>query len=253
MLLEADAGGRGDAARVFVLLHGMGTTREVWRPLIALLEREWNGSWIAPDLRGHGRSPRAASYALSEHATDVADTIHRLAPDASRVAVLGHSMGGVIGLALASGAHGLQPTHALGLGIKIKWSAEEIAKLRGRARAPAKSFQTRDVAVSFYLKVSGLAGLVAADDPIAQAGVAGDGLALAASPATAEIGPPDMAALIAASRAPAHLAAGEGDAMTTLADMRLYDPNAILISGVGHNAMIEAPERVFAWAAQAID
>ncbi len=38
MLLEADRGGQGDD--VLVLLNGMGTTREVWRPFIDVLERE---------------------------------------------------------------------------------------------------------------------------------------------------------------------------------------------------------------------
>lgn len=248
MLLEADSGGRKGAGRVLVLLHGMGATREVWTPFIEILLRNWNGRWLGLDLRGHGRSPHPGSYALGQHACDVAETVAHLAPQASMVAVLGHSMGGVVALALASGWFGLQPSHALGLGIKIAWTADEIAKLRERALAPAKLFESRDAAVAFYLKVSGLGGLVQADDPIAQAGVAADGRRLASDSAIGQIGSPDMAALVAVARAPIHLAAGERDAMTTLADMRAHDRNAELIQGAGHNAMVEAPEQVFAWA-----
>lgn len=249
MLLDADMGGSGGDGRVLVLLHGMGATLEVWRPFIDVAARAWDGRWIAPDLRGHGRSPRAESYAVADHAGDVAETVRKLAPDASRVVVLGHSMGGVVALALASGKFGLQPSGALGLGVKIAWSAEEAAKLAERSRAPLKTFDTRDAAIALYLKVSGLHGLVGPDDAMARAGVSADGRALACDPATGLIGPPDMAGLVAAALAPIHLAAGEHDPMTTLADMRAHDAHAELIPGAGHNAMVEAPEAVFAWMA----
>jgi pimeloyl-ACP methyl ester carboxylesterase len=252
MLLEADVGGRDGDGRMLVLLHGMGTTREVWAPLISLLERDWSGRWIAPDLRGHGRSPHARSYALGAHACDVAETLAALSPQSSRVVVLGHSMGGVIALALASGWFGLQPHAALGLGIKIAWSREELDSLAARARAPAKTFKSPDETAAFYLKVSGLAGLVGIDAPTARAGIGADGLRLAADPATAHFGPPPMTGLMAAARAPIHLAAGENDPMSTLADMRAHDPDAKVIEGAGHNAMIEAPERVWAWVKECI-
>src|SRR5262245_23964192 len=220
----------------------MGATREVWAPFIAVLEREWRGRWIAPDLRGHGRSPHAQSYALGDHAGDVAELIARLAPNSSDVVVLGHSMGGVVALALASGAHGVQPKAALGLGIKIAWTADEIAGLAARAEAPAKTFAAAADTAAFYVKVAGLRGLVSEDSAVARAGVAADGLRLASDPAIGRIGPPPMAELISAARAPVHLAAGESDAISALADMRAYDGDARLIAGAGHNAMVEAPE-----------
>lgn len=246
MLLEADRGGQGDD--VLVLLNGMGTTREVWRPFIDVLEREWSGRWIAPDLRGHGRSPRSESYALEAHAEDVGQTVVHHAPDARAVSVLGHSMGGVIALALASGCYGFTPKAALGLGIKIVWTDAETEGLAVRARAPAKTFATSAEAAAFYLKVAGLRGLVSENSAIARAGLAADGLQLAADPATGLIGPPPMDDLITAARCPVHLAAGESDPMCALADIRLHDPHAVTIAGAAHNAMIEAPERVWDWA-----
>jgi pimeloyl-ACP methyl ester carboxylesterase len=168
------------------------------------------------------------------------------------VVVLGHSMGGVIALALASGWFGLQPHAALGLGIKIAWRPEELDSLAARARAPARTFNSADETAAFYLKVSGLAGLVGVDAPMARAGIGAGGLRLAADPATAQFGPPPMTGLVAAARAPIHLAAGENDPMATLADMRAHDSDARLIEGAGHNAMIESPDRVSAWVNECI-
>ncbi len=253
MKLSADTGGRAGDGRVLVLLHGMGTTREVWSPLIALLEREWNGRWIAPDLRGHGRSSRADSYALDAHAGDVAETVAAFALDASDVVVLGHSMGGAIALALASGAYGLKPQHVLGLGIKIRWTDEEAAGLATRAAAPAKTFERAEDVAAFYLKVAGLVGLTTADSAMARAGVNEAGTQLAADPRTGLVGPPPMESLIAAANAKVHLAAGERDPMCTLADMKAHDANARVIENAGHNAMVEAPERVFAWLRGCVD
>lgn len=255
MKLSADTGGRAGDGRVLVLLHGMGTTREVWAPLIEVLEREWNGRWIAPDLRGHGRSARADSYALGLHAADVAETVDALASDASMITVLGHSMGGAVALALASGWFGLRKMYeVLGLGIKIQWSREELDGLAKRAGLPAKTFDNSTDATSFYLKVSGLAGLIEADSAMARAGLNAEGTGLAFDPRVALIGAPPMVSLIAAAgRNIIHLAAGERDPMCALADMRAHDANARVIENAGHNAMVEAPERVFAWLRACVD
>lgn len=245
MLLEADQGGQG--GEVLVLLHGMGATRDVWRPFIDVLEREWSGRWIAPDLRGHGRSPRGASYELTAHAEDVAQTLAHHTPDARAASVLGHSMGGVIALALASGRYGFTPKAALGLGIKIVWTDVEVEGLAARAKAPAKTFATAAEAAAFYLKVAGLRGLVSEDSAIARAGLSADGLQLACDPATGLIGPPPVAELIAAAHCPVQLGAGEIDPMCALADMQAHDANAVTIARAGHNAMLEATDRVWAW------
>ena len=251
--LEADTGGRPGDGRVLVLLHGMGATREVWRPFTRVLEPEWNGRWIAPDLRGHGRSPRTTSYALADHACDVAETVRELAPDASAVSVLGHSMGGAIALALASGWFALQPCEAMGLGIKIVWTNEEKDVLRKRALSSPRAFDSTADAIAFYLKVSGLSGLIPLDSEIARAGVSADGRTLRADPLSALVGAPPMVGLIAAARqAVTFLAAGESDPMCTLGDMKAHDRDAKLITGAAHNAMVEAPEQVWTWVKECI-
>jgi pimeloyl-ACP methyl ester carboxylesterase len=227
MNLSYDHGGEGE--RLLVLLHGLGATRAVWKPM--LTSSRWQGRWIAPDLRGHGASDHAGDYSLDAHAADVAALVA-----GHDVTVLGHSMGGAIGLALA---HRLR-ARVFGLGIKVAWSADELAGLAKMANAPARHFPTRDEAAARYLKVAGLAAG-------GEEGVIEDtqGWRLRADPATAKVGPPPMARLTAGVEG--HLARGARDHMVSLADLQVYDPNAIDIAGAGHNAMVEQPRAVWDW------
>lgn len=242
MKLAHDSGGKGE--RLIVLLHGLGATREVWRPLIDVMGDCCR--WLAPDLRGHGASPHASSYALGRHAADVAGLIEDGGVP-REVIVLGHSMGGAIALALGSGWFGLKPARVFGIGIKVTWSDDERRGLTAMTSAPVRMFAAKDEALARYLKVSGLAGLVAADSAMAKAGVVerDGGWRLAADPKTALVGAPPMEALVAAAQAPFHLARGASDRMMTLDQLRLYDPQAVDFPGLGHNAMVEDPAAVW--------
>lgn len=60
---------------------------------------------LAPDLRGHGRSGRAASYRPEEFADDLVETL----PQGADLAI-GHSLGG---LALSLAVHRLRPARAV--------------------------------------------------------------------------------------------------------------------------------------------
>lgn len=243
MTLQADRGGSGD--RLLVLLHGLGATRHVWQRMLA--GGRWKGRWIAPDLRGHGASARALSYGLGLHASDVAELV--LTSGAYReLVVVGHSMGGAVALALASGWFGIAPAQCFGLGIKVAWSADELAKMAEMASAKPRSFATKDEAAQRYLKVAGLTGLFDIDSAAAEAGIAtdDDGWRLAADPATASVGAPPMQALVAAAKAPVHLARGEGDRMMTLDQLRAFDAHAVDLPG-GHYAMVEHLDAVWDW------
>jgi pimeloyl-ACP methyl ester carboxylesterase len=246
MNLDYDRGGEGP--RLLVLLHGLGATREVWQPLLTDAKRHWQGSWIAPDLRGHGRSAHAQSYALGQHAADVSELVTE-SGQWNEIVLLGHSMGGAIALAMASGWFGLTPTHVFGLGIKVAWTPDDLAQLVKLASGPARLFETQQEAVERYLKVSGLKGLVAADSAVAMAGVhrSEQGFRLAADPVTALVGAPPMRALLAAAQGNVRLARGEKDGMVSLDQLAEFDAAAVDIAGAGHNAMVEAPERVWQW------
>ena len=243
-MLAFDRGGEGDT--LIVLLHGLGATRHVWQPMLEA--DRWRGSWLALDLRGHGASPHSKSYALADHATDVANLVQSSGTWRA-IVVVGHSMGGAVALALASGTFGIAPTHVFGLGIKVAWTDEELARMRDLAAAPVRRFATKDEAIDRYLKVAGLAGLVGKDTPAAAAGVTqdGEGWRLAYDPRAMTVGAPPMRALIDAARAPIHLACGETGRMVSVEQLQAFDHAAVRITGAGHNAMVERPDAVWTW------
>lgn len=252
MVLSGDISGAG--GRLLVLLHGLGTTREVWAPMIAAAGPPAGTRVLNLDLRGHGRSGDGGSgaalpYSYGAHAADVAEAILALEDAPEELVVIGHSMGGAVALALASGWFGVQPARVLGLGIKVAWTAEEEAGVLARAGQPGKSFASREEALARYLKVSGLAGLVDADSPLVAHGVreADGGWWLATDPRTGLVGAPPIAGFVAAARCPLHLACGEHDAMVNLAQLQAHDPQAEVLAGLGHNAMVEDPAAVWAW------
>ena len=53
--LWVEQGGSGNGPTL-LLMHGLSGTGGVWNGLRPLLEKYWPGSWVIPDLRGHGRS-----------------------------------------------------------------------------------------------------------------------------------------------------------------------------------------------------
>ena len=88
-------GARGHAV---VLLHGLFGAAQNWGGVQKRLAASGRRV-IALDLRNHGASPRAPAMDYPAMAADVAETIAAL--DAPRAAVIGHSMGGKVAMALA--------------------------------------------------------------------------------------------------------------------------------------------------------
>jgi pimeloyl-ACP methyl ester carboxylesterase len=236
--LRTQAGGGGEP--LLVLLHGLGATADVWRGWWPLLAERWPGRWIAPDLPGHGGSPPLAAYTFDDLAAAVASVVQ----PSERIVVLGHSLGGVVGLALASDRFPV-PVHAvIGLGIKVVWTDEDLSRAQAVARRPLAWFGSRDEAAARYLRVSGLAGLLPADDPAVDAGLRErDGRwRLAMDQGAFAVGAPDMAQLLAESRAVVTLARGEHDPMNTDKQLARLGAPTVTIPGLGHNAHVESPE-----------
>jgi pimeloyl-ACP methyl ester carboxylesterase len=245
--LYAEEGGSGDD--LLVLLHGLGATGAVWAPFLELADSRWRGRWFAPDLPGHGGSPAAHRHYAEDAASAVGQALaSRMAPGA-RLAILGHSFGGTIGLALASGQYGVQPSVVCSVGIKLVWSDQDFQRMQMLAAQPAKRFASEAEAWERYLKVSGLAGLTAAGSSVARRGIVRDGDAwrLAMAPAANDAGKPAFAGLMAAARCPVHLARGGRDSMVALESTRALDPDATDIGACGHNVQVEAPRELWAW------
>ena len=107
------SGGSGE--HLLLLLHGLGATGAVWDRLLPLVESSWSGAWAVPDLRGHGRSIAEPPYGYALHAADMASLA--ASSGASRVTVLGHSFGGVVGSVLAGGWYGVEVAGGVGVGV----------------------------------------------------------------------------------------------------------------------------------------
>jgi pimeloyl-ACP methyl ester carboxylesterase len=238
--LRVQRGGTGDP--VLLLLHGLGATGDVWQGVHELLPGLWPGSWITPDLPGHGGSAPLPQYSFGHLAAGVTEAV----PETNRLTVLGHSLGGVVALALGSGWFGLRVQAVGGLGIKVAWTREEIANAASLASRSNPVYVTRDDAARRYLRLAGLAGLVDVDHPAVDAALVqrDGGWTLAFDPSAFAVGAPDMAGLLAAGRAAVVLAAGERDPMSTAAQLHALVPDPMVLPEVGHNAHVEKPAAV---------
>jgi pimeloyl-ACP methyl ester carboxylesterase len=228
----------GSGTPSLLLLHGLGATGEVWDGLLRSLGDRWPGEVLVADLPGHGRSAPLPRYTFGAMAADLAGALEPGRP----VAVLGHSLGGVLGLTLASGWFGVSVPAVCGLGMKVRWSPDELAKAASLAARPGKVSGTREEAVDRALKVAGLYGLVSSTD----AGVteAEGGWRPTLDGAAFGVGEPDVAGLMAACRGTVVLAAGELDPMSPVDHLEpLGDP--VILPGLGHNAHAENPEALW--------
>ena len=226
--------GGGEGTPLLILLHGLGATGDVWSGWEPLLEKHWPGRWLAPDLPGHGGSPAVPEYSFEA----LAEPVGRLVEPGT--VVLGHSLGGVVALTLAARA----PVAAVaGLGIKVAWAAAELDRAQALARKPVTWFDSREEAVARHLRVSGLTGLVAGDDPAASCGVREeDGRwRLALDPRAFGVGAPDMTGLLARVPAAVTLARGEHDPMNTDEQLTSLGTSVVTLAGLGHNAHVEDP------------
>jgi pimeloyl-ACP methyl ester carboxylesterase len=95
MILKVIEAGQGDPV---VLLHGLLGAGQNFGAVQKALAAEGRRV-LALDLRNHGASPHAASMSYPEMAADVAETLEALG--VGPAAVIGHSMGGKVAMALA--------------------------------------------------------------------------------------------------------------------------------------------------------
>lgn len=80
-----------------LLIHGPACCGGTWAPIAERLADQYH--LIAPDLRGHGDSPRQDSYQFEEFIGDL--DAYANARGLQRFAIIGHSMGGLLAMAYA--------------------------------------------------------------------------------------------------------------------------------------------------------
>ncbi len=242
------SGGAADGP-LLVLLHGLGGTAEVWRGVEALLPEAWAGGWLLVDLPGHGRSPHVASYSFADQARLVAEAL----PTGRDLVLLGHSMGGMVALALAGfddGAHRVR--RVIGFSIKTWWPEHQVLGMQAQSTRPARIFATRAEAVERYLMASGLQGLADPASPVHEAGIArtDEGWRIAQDMRTFDFGVPDMEALVSAAPCPITLGRGAEDLMirpVNYAHLAAdHGVDLVVWDGLGHNPHVEDPAAVVA-------
>ncbi|MFC7533016.1 alpha/beta fold hydrolase [Actinoplanes sp. GCM10030250] len=185
-------------------------------------------------MPGHGGSAPLPAYTFDA----LAEAVRPLAEPGT--IVLGHSLGGVVALALAARS---EVAAVVGLGIKVVWTEDDLERARGLSQRPVSWFASREEAVARHLRVSGLAGLVDPDSPGAHQGVREEGgkWRLALDPRAFGVGAPDMTTLVARPTAPVTLARGEHDPMNTSEQLHQLGTPVITLAGLGHNAHVESP------------
>jgi pimeloyl-ACP methyl ester carboxylesterase len=88
----------GGSGPVLVLVHGITSSSENWKPVLPLLAERF--TVVAPDLLGHGASAKPqGDYSLGAYACLVRDLL--LALGHERATVVGHSLGGGVAMQFA--------------------------------------------------------------------------------------------------------------------------------------------------------
>jgi len=233
----------GTSGPMLVLLHGLGANGAVWDGLRPFLAQHWRGRWLIPDFRGHGRSFHRAHYGIGIHAADVAALVQQ----DEEVTIIGHSMGGAVGIALATGMFGVRVRRVVAFSVKVDWTEDDVSRAQAVARAPPRMFATKEEAIDRYLRVAGLKGIVAPGSAAAERGICErqGQFRLAADPLTNALGTPDLARLAQAANAPLHLLCGEQDNIARPESMKRLGAAVTELRGLGHNLHVEAPQALW--------
>ena len=126
----------GEGPALF-MVHGIGSRRGAWRPLAGILGQHF--TCISYDLRGHGDSPAPAPpYALDDLVADLEALREKLGVE--RAHVIGHSLGGMIGPAYAR-AH---PERVLSLGL-LSTAAGRSDEDRAKVLAVIAAMEARGI------------------------------------------------------------------------------------------------------------
>jgi pimeloyl-ACP methyl ester carboxylesterase len=140
---------RGGSGEPLLLIHGIGHTWRGWKPMLPLLERDFDV--LAVDLPGFGHSPPLPAGTESTPET-LADAVERAMDDAGfdQAHVAGNSLGGWIALELARRGRALTAVAISPAGLQHKreraWGRNMLRAMRWGARnvpAPDPLLRTR--------------------------------------------------------------------------------------------------------------
>ncbi|MFT7598252.1 MAG: pimeloyl-ACP methyl ester carboxylesterase [Acidimicrobiales bacterium] len=218
-------------------LHGMACSGAVFN----LFADAWAGPIVAPDLAGHGSAARLPTYGIDRYASDIEARFPELFAEPAELVLFGHSMGGAVALELAR-THSVRAV--LAIGVVTVWEPERVAQMSSVADKRVRWFDDQEAAEAWFLKVSGMFGLIDVGTTIAASGVVEDDgrWRLRADPETYRSGPPpSMADQLADIECLVRLGRGGNDEMVPVEQVAPYDSNFMSVPGAGHSPHAEVP------------
>lgn len=234
-----------------VLLHALATTSAMWREQRTALRRLGHPV-LAPDLRGHGRTPLGtAAPSLDVLADDLAGTLDRHGFDSAVVA--GASMGGYVALAFLRRHPGRVRALAL-LGTRATADEPAVAAARlAFAERVCDPAQRPRVLAATTPRLVGATTRAARPDVVARVTEMANGadpvsVAWAQRAIAARA---DSVALLASVTVPGVVVAGVEDELVTSGEAELMAGamprgRLVLVPNAGHLTPVEAPAAVTA-------
>jgi pimeloyl-ACP methyl ester carboxylesterase len=228
----------GSGSPTLLLLHGLGATGDVWTGVITLLEQQWPGRWMVPDLPGHGRSGRLDRYTYSTMAQAITDALDAREP----LCIMGHSLGGVLAMMLATDEFSADVRSVCALSVKPDdWPEEAMSAAAAVAAMPQPSFATKSEAIDHVLTSLGQIDDMTAWPAEARNWWAssvlesGGAWAPAMDQRVYAVGPHRMDELLVRCRADLLLAAGTMDPLCPPEALLSLHHNVALLDGEGHS------------------
>lgn len=246
----ADAGGRAA-----ILLHGVGGSRESWGDALSGTGRAIAAAGlcaVAADLPGYGHSPAIEPYDMAGLARRVGELLSwlRAGHPALHVALVGHSLGGMVAQELLAAEPGVADALVLVATSPAFGKADGAWQQEYLAQRLAPLDAGRGMGAIAPGLTQGMASLRAPHDAVARAA-----LLMSAVPestyrsALAALVGFDRRAALERIAVPTLCLAGEDDRNAPPALMeqmarRIPAAQYLCLPGVGHLAHMEAPERI---------
>jgi abhydrolase domain-containing protein 6 len=242
----ARSGTRGATPPAILMLHGASADRSAWLRLARHLERQY--TLVIPDLPGHGNSDPACDYSIAAQAARIKELLCQLT--VGRVHVIANSMGGAIALHLAATwpalVRSLTLISSAGLEVHPSWLQQHVARTGANPM-----FEINDSADYLAMLRIGMAAPPYIARPLLGALARKFAARRAINRQIVEdIGRDlDQSARLAAIVAPALIIWGADDKVLSAANgallqQGLANSEHVVLDGVGHVAMVEAPRQV---------
>lgn len=243
--LQRTGAGKGPPPAI-LMLHGATADRSAWLRLARHLGKQY--TLVIPDLPGHGASDCAPDYSIGAQAARIKELLCQLT--VGRVHVVANSMGGAIALHLAATwpalVRSLTLISAAGVEAGPSWLQEHMA------RTGANPMLDIDGGADYRAMLRiGMAAPPFIPGPLLDALARGfAGRRDINRQIVEDIGRDlDQSEKLARIRAPSLIIWGADDKVLNVANgallqQRLADSKQVVLNGIGHVAMVEAPRQV---------